>query len=182
MSSPRYITAAEVLEERAALREQLGHVPHGTGRGWSSMLWIYCDCPNCRDSYDPTGEESAKYLNMEYPSFFNGQHDVPSFAFSKIAAESFLAHLKPGFYIGNAKKAAALDDVVMILTPPLVLRPARILRVGEDYTWDEFILSEDKTKWSRRTYKNGHSIFYREGEDQNIPLKELGPRLTELFS
>jgi len=54
-AGPRVITAEEVLTERSALRKELGYVPHGTGRGWSSMLWVSCDCPNCRVYYDPTG-------------------------------------------------------------------------------------------------------------------------------
>jgi hypothetical protein len=78
-TGPRLITAEEVLVERSDLRRELGYVPHGTGRGWSSMLWVSCDCPNCRDHYDPTGEESAKYLNMDFPSFFNDQSEKPSF-------------------------------------------------------------------------------------------------------
>ena len=171
------------MEERSALRNELGYIPHGTGRGWSSMFWVSCDCPNCRDYYDPTGEESAKYLNMEYPSFFNGQNDTPSFAFSKIAKDSFLAHLKPGFYIGNAKRAAVLEDVVTILTPPFPLHPSRILHVSEDHTWDEFILSADMSSWRRRTYKKGHQAFYKPDEpDQRIPLEGISARLLEIFA
>ena len=48
-TGPRFITAEEVLIERSELRRELGYVPHGTGRGWSSMLWVSCDCPKCRD-------------------------------------------------------------------------------------------------------------------------------------
>ena len=175
------ITAAEVLAERAELRQELGYIPHGTGTGWSSYFWVSCDCPNCRDHYDPTGEESAKYMNMEFPSFFNGKSEKPSFAFSKLVKESYLATLEPGFYIGNAKKPAVLSDVCLVLTPPLVLRPARILHVAADHTWDEFILSDDKATWQRRTYEKGRSHWYKDGEDQTIPFSELPARLTELF-
>lgn len=177
----RRISADEILNERTALREHLGTVPHGSGTGWSSIFWISCDCPACRDKYDPTGEESAKYLNMDYPSFFNGQSEMPSFAFSKIAKESYLANAGTGFYIGNAKKAATLEDVVLVMTPPLALRPARILHISENHTWDEFILSEDKRFWRRRTYIKGRSVWYANDEDQAIPFADLARRLQELF-
>lgn len=169
MASPRRITAAEILAERAALRTELGSIPHGTGRGWSSMLWVSCDCPNCRDEYDPTGEESAKYLNMDSSSFFRGQSDKPSFAFSKIAKESFLAHSKPGFYLDWDHRRLDLPTLLERLTPPLALRPKTILRIGEDGVWDELVLTADETNWFRRTYRDGRIVRYKEGENPLIP-------------
>ena len=181
-AGPRVITAEEVLIERSALRRELGYVPHGTGRGWSSMLWVSCDCPNCRDYYDSTGEECAKYLNMDFPSFFNDQSEKPSFAFSKIAKESYLAHLGPGFYIGNAKKPAALEDVVLVITPPLPLKPKRILYISEKNDWDEFILSHDKSTWFRHSFEKGRTVFRgNDDPDKKIPFLELAKRLTELY-
>jgi len=178
---PRLITAAEVLAERTALRSELGYIPHGTGRGWSSMLWVYCDCPNCRDHYDPTGEESAKYLNMDHTSFFRGQSDQPSFAFSKIAKESFLAHSKPGFYVGNNTDCLSLEEVQAIaLEAPL------ILHIAANRVWNEFIPSEDKKTWRRRTYKKGHSWSpgTREEQDEyrNVPADQLLARLAAVAS
>lgn len=179
---PRLITAEEVLLERSELRRELGYVPHGTGRGWSSMLWVSCDCPNCRDYYDPTGEECAKYLNMDFPSFFNDQSEKPSFAFSKIAKESYLAHMGPGFYIGNAKKPAALEDVVLVITPPLPLKPKRILYISEKNDWDEFVLSHDKSTWFRHSFEKGRTVFRgNDDPDKKIPFLELAKRLTELY-
>jgi hypothetical protein len=179
---PRVITAEEVLTERAALRKELGYVPHGTGRGWSSMYWVSCDCPNCRDYYDPTGEESAKYLNMDFPSFFNDQSEKPSFAFSKIAKDSYLAHMSPGFYIGNAKKPAQLDDIILVLTPPLPLKPKRILYISQKHDWDEFVLTDDKAHWYRRSYEKGRAVWRgAEDPDRKIPFLELGKRLTEIY-
>lgn len=181
-AGPRVITAEEVLIERSALRRELGYVPHGTGRGWSSMLWVSCDCPNCRDYYDSTGEECAKYLNMDFPSFFNDQSEKPSFAFSKIAKESYLAHMGPGFYIGGAKKAATLEDVVLVITPPLPLKPKRILYIAPNHDWDEFILSDDKSYWTRRSYEKGRTVWRgTEDPDKEIPFLELGKRLTEIY-
>ena len=177
----RYISAAEVLAEREEQRRGGSGGGHGTGRGWSSMLWISCECPACRQEYDPTGEESAKYMNMEYPSFFNDQSELPSFRGSALFRESYLAHASPGFYIGNAKKAATLEDVILVMTPPLILRPARIIHMSKDYTWDEFILYEDKTLWRRATYVKGRSVYYKEGEDQAVPFAGLARRLQELF-
>jgi hypothetical protein len=177
MASPRLITAAEVLAERTALRSELGYVPHGTGTGWSSYMWVSCDCPNCRDEYDPTGEESAKYLNMDYESFFRGQSEKPSFAFSKIAAHSFLAHAKPGFYTGKRTDCLSLEEILAIgVQSPL------ILHIGDDGVWDEFIPSDDETMWRRRTYKQGRSVWYENGDDQKIPAADLKKRLTELFA
>ena len=179
---PRLITAEEVLAERSELRRELGYVPHGTGRGWSSMFWVSCDCPNCRDNYDPTGEESAKYMNMDFPSFFNWQVEKPSFAFSKLVKESYLAHMGPGFYIGSAKKPATLEDVVLVITPPLPLKPKRILYISQKNDWDEFSLSEDKSHWSRHSYENGQSVWRgNEDPDKKIPFFELAKRLTELY-
>ena len=181
-AGPRFITAEEILIERSALRRELGYVPHGTGRGWSSMLWVSCDCPNCRDYYDPTGEECAKYLNMDFPSFFNDQSEKPSFAFSKIAKESYLAHMGPGFYIGNAKKAATLEDVILVITPPLPLKPKRILYISQKYDWDEFILSDDKSTWFRHSFDKGRTICRGEEDpDRKIPFLALGKRLTEIY-
>ncbi len=181
-AGPRVITAEEVLTERSALRKELGYVPHGTGRGWSSMLWVSCDCPNCRDYYDPTGEECAKYLNMDFPSFFNDQSEKPSFAFSKIAKESYLAHMGPGFYIGNAKKPAPLDDVVLVITPPLPLKPKRILYISQKHDWDEFILSDDKSTWFRHSFEKGRTVCRGEEDpDRKIPFLALGKRLTEIY-
>jgi hypothetical protein len=177
MTSPRLITAAEVLAERTALRAELGSVPHGTGTGWSSYMWVSCDCPNCRDNYDPTGEESAKYLNMDHESFFRDQSEKPSFAFSKITAHSFLAHTKPGFYTGKRTDCLSLEEILAIwFQSPL------ILHIGADGVWDEFIPSHDETTWRRRTYKQGRSVWYENGDDQKIPAADLKKRLTELFA
>lgn len=172
---PRLITAAEILDERDALRNSGQDFPHNYNARCG--VWVSCDCPPCRDFYDPTGEESAKYLNMEFPSWFNGQVDMPSFYFSRAAKESYLAHIKPGFYIGNAKKPATLEAVVLVLTPPFPMKPKRILRVLGKGTWDEFILSEDKMSWQSRHYANATQVFTRE---EPIPLEELAIKLQKL--
>ena len=180
-SGPRLITAEEVLAERASLSDS-GSFPHGTGRGWSSYKWVSCDCPPCRNEYDPTGEETAKYMNMEYPSFFNGQAEKPSFSFSELVKQSYLAHMGPGFYIGGAKKAATLEDVVLVITPPLPLKPKRILYIAPNHDWDEFILSDDKSYWTRRSYEKGRTVWRgTEDPDKEIPFLELGKRLTEIY-
>ena len=173
---PRLITAAEVLEERKALRQELGYIPHGTGRGWSSYFWVSCDCPNCRDNYDPTGEESAKYLNMDHESFFRGQSEQPSFAFSRCAKESFLAHVTPGFYVGKRRDCLTIEQVSEI-----AIQAPLILHIGTDGTWDEFLPSSDETTWTRRTYTKGRSVFYKQGENPPIPSGELVQRLREFY-
>ena len=167
MSSPRNITAAEILTERAALRNELGSVPHGTGRGWSSMYWVSCDCPNCRDEYDPTGEESAKYLNGDYTSFFCDQSDIPSFAFSKIAKDSYWFSLTPGFYFDTGVHGVrTLDELLTQLTPPLALYPKHILYIGKDRVIDRFFLTKEDTTWTRRSWKDGRSIW--DSKDETV--------------
>ena len=175
MSAPRLITASEILAERAELRTELGYIPHGTGRGWSSMFWVSCDCPNCRDYYDPTGEESAKYLNMDHESFFRGKSEKPSFAFSKIAKESFLAAVTPGFYVGKRRDCLSLEQLKEV-----ALQAPLILHIGTDYVWNEYIPSEDETVWLRRTYKQGRSVFYEKEEDKKMSADKLVDHLSTL--
>ena len=170
MEVPRIITAAEILEERSFLRTELGYIPHGTGTGWSSYFWVSCDCPNCRDNYDPTGEESAKYLNMDVRSWFNGQSEMPSFAFSKIAKDSYLYHLKPGFYLGDNHNPMTFDEICSAIQYPLECRPQRILHVLTKNTWDEFLLLEDGTGRKRRSYKDGRALW---GETPPILLEDM---------
>ena len=183
----RRITAAEVLKEREELRSELGHVPHGTGRGWSSMFWVYCDCPNCRDEYDPTGQHTADYLNMDPKSFYTDQSDLPSFAFSKtLAKESLFFSATPGFYFDNDARVRQRDAFLEQMTPPLALYPRHILHIGTDGVIDRFFLSEDKSHWTRHTWKGGHSVWYKEGENPPIPFdtanQALRLRLNELFA
>jgi hypothetical protein len=183
MSAPRIITAEEIVVERTQLREELGSVPHGTGRGWSSMFWRYCDCPNCSEYYDPTGSERAKYLNMDPSSIFTDQSDLPSFAFSKIARDSFLAAATTGFYFDADARVRTLDSFLEQLTPPLALYPKHILHIGADNVWNRFFLIEDK--WVRRTWKNGNNVWHEEGTNLPIPFETsneaLRLRLKELF-
>ena len=171
---PRLITAAEVIAERTALRQELGYVPHGTGNGWSSMFWVSCDCPNCRDEYDPTGEESAKYMNMDYTSFFCDQSDIPSFAFSKIAKESYWFNAEPGFYFDTGVHGVrSLDELLSQLTPPLAIYPKHILYIGKERVIDRFFLNADDTTWTRRSWKNGQSVW--DSTDQTRIIKrDLG--------
>jgi hypothetical protein len=184
MSAPRIITAEEIVEERTQLRKELGSVPHGTGRGWSSMFWVYCDCPNCSEYYDPTGSERAKYLNMDPSSFYTDQSDLPSFAFSKIVKDSFLAAATPGFYFDADARVRTLNALLEQLTPPLALYPKHILHIGANNVWNRFFLKEDK--WIRRTWKNGNNFWHEKGTNLPIPFETsnqaLRLRLKELFA
>lgn len=174
----RTITAEEVLAEREELLANGSNWPHDVNT--SVGVWVSCGCPKCSGHYDPTGEETAKYLNMEYPSWFNGQYLKPDFfGFSALSKESYLAHMGPGLYIGNAKKPACLEDVMMVLSPPLPLRPKRILHIAENNDWGEFLLSEDKKTWSYRMYVKGHMDY--DLESFPILFSELPWRLNELF-
>lgn len=154
--APRRITAAEILAERAELRSELGYIPHGIGR---SFFWVYCDCPNCADHYDPTGEKRANYLNMDLSSFYFDQSDIPSFAFSKIAKESILAAAPPGFYFDSDARVRDLDSFLSQLTPPLALYPKAILHIGADRIWNMYSLLEESGIWMHRRWERGHSVW-----------------------
>lgn len=187
-SLPRIITAAEILEDRRALFENGGvsYWPHDYNSRCG--VWVSCDCPKCRDYYDPTGEESAKYLNMDPTSFFVDQSEIPSFSMTKIAKESFWAAAAPGFYFDNGSIYGVRDmeSFITQLTPPLALYPSHILHIGKQGIVDRFFLSDDKKSWTRRTWKAGRGVFYKVGENPPIPADtsnaELRQRLTELFS
>ena len=207
IAGPRRITAAEVLAELNKLLNDGTYWPHDYNARCG--LTVSCDCPKCRLYYDPTGEESAKYLNMDYPSWFNGQGEKPSFDFSKIARESILAHTKPGFYMDRNNETLTLATVIERLTPPLANYPFRILHIAEDYTWDEFVFVNkegkeyirEKVKYSphagmvgemsymRRTYKHGRMVWYGNPSDGKtehfVPFdtanENLRQKLIELF-
>jgi hypothetical protein len=89
----------------------------------------------------------------------------------------------PGFYIGNAKKAATLEDVILVITPPLPLKPKRILYITESDDWHEFILSQDKTTWCYSRYEKGRSVWLAmDNPDRKISILDLPKRLTELYA
>lgn len=155
-AQPRRISAAEVLAERAELRREIGYCPHGVG---GNYFWVYCDCPNCADYYDPTGEERAKYLNMDLSSFYITQSDMPSFAFSKIAKESLLFASTPGFYFNSDARVRDLTSFLSQMTPPLALYPKAILHIGTDRVWDRYIFSEETGSWTRHTWKRGMGVW-----------------------
>ena len=181
-SIPRIITAAEILEDRRALFE------NGGSSYWPHDYEAPCDCPKCRDYYDPTGEESAKYLNMDPSSFFTMQSDIPSFSLIKIAKESFWAAAGPGFYFDNGSIYGVRDmeSFITQLTPPLAIYPTHILHIGQQRAVDRFFLSDDKKSWTRRTWKDGRGVFYHDGKNPPIPADTsnaaLRQRLTEIFS
>lgn len=177
---PRRITAVEILAELNELLHNGTCWPHDYNA--SCGLWVYCDCPKCRLYYDPTGEESAKYLNMDPRSFFTDQSDIPSFSFSQIAKESLWAAATPGIYFDNDARVRTLTGFIEQMTPPLAIRPFHILHIGKDRTLDRFFLSADKTYWIRRSWKSGRSIYYKEGENPPIPTDAICARLNELFS
>ena len=187
-STPRIITATEILEDRRALFESNGssYWPHDYNARCG--VWVYCDCPKCRDYYDPTGEESAKYLNMDPTSFFTMQSALPSFSLTKIAKESSWAAATPGFYFDNGSLYGVRDmkSFITQLTPPLALYPCHILHMGKQGVIDRFFLSDDKKSWTRHTWKSGNKVFYHDGENPPIPADTsnaaLRQRVTELFS
>lgn len=183
--APRLITASDVLAERRAQFDSGTYWPHDYNANCG--LWVYCDCPKCREYYDPTGEETAKYLNMDPTSFYAKQSDMPSFDFSTLAKESFWFAATPGFYFdtGSLYGVRDMESFITQLTPPLALYPTHILHIGKGGV-DRFFLSDDKTSWSRYTWKSGNSVYYKEGENPPIPFDTsntaLRQRLTELFS
>lgn len=169
---PRLVTAEEVLKERALYK----------AASIDSTIYSW-HVGASTEFFDPTGEETAKYLNMEFSSTYARTTKLPTFGWSRLAMSSYLAHLKPGFYIGNAKKPSVLNDVIMVLSPPLALNPKRILYISPDYVWDEFIRSECRTYWTRYTYIRGQSLWYKPTDyDMNIPNAEFTARLKYLYA
>ena len=177
MAIPRLITATEILAERNALRARLSYIPHGTKPQWGGYVEISCDCPNCRDHYDPTGVECAKYLNMNPTSFFCLQSDIPCFSFSEIAKESYIANAAPGFYFDDDRLVRSKDELLSEMTP----LPRHIFHISKDGVLDRFILSKDMTNWTRHTWKNGHTVYYKDGENLPISHEALRQRLFALF-
>ena len=177
---PRRITATEVLADRRALLESNMYWPHDYNA--SCGVWVSCDCPKCQEYYDPTGEETAKYLNMDPASFFTIQSDLLSFSFTQIAKGSLWFSLAPGIYFDNDARVRTLDGFIEQMTPPLAIRPSHILHVSKDFTLDRFFLSEDKTHWNRCSWKSGRSIYYAEGTNPPIPADAICARLKELFA
>ena len=165
MTPPRLIEAKEILDERDEQRKYASS-PHES----SSMFWVSCDCYLCRDHYDPTGEETAKYLNMDPRSFFTDKAELPSFSSTSNAAkESFFFNASPGFYFDADRRVRTLDSFLEQLTPPLALRPQHILHISNDGTKDRFFLSLDKIYWCRSTCSAfGTSINYKDGENPHI--------------
>lgn len=184
MSVPRRITAADVLLNRNDLLSSGAYWPHDYNA--SCGVWVACGCPPCNEYYDPTGEETAKYFNMDPSSFFVDQSDLLSFDFFKsIAKDSLFYAAKPGFYFDNDGRVRELDSFLEQLTPPIALQPTHILHIGKNGI-DRFFLSADKTNWVRRTWKSGRSVYYKEGENEPIPFETsnaaLRARLKELFT
>jgi hypothetical protein len=183
MSTPRRITAAEILTDRRALFESDMNWPHDYTR---CGVWIYCDCPKCRDYYDPTGEECAKYLNMDPTSFFTDQSDLASFSLTKIAKESLWAAAGPGFYVDADAHVRTLDELIEQLSPPIALQPTHILHIGSNGVIDRFFLLKEKTTWHRRTWKSGRSFWDEEKKNLLVPFQTsniaLCSMLKELFA
>ena len=163
---PQRITAEEIIADRQRRQNQTDYT---------------CDCPLCRDIHDP--EELAKYLNME-ESRLTGGAEKPKFVMTpELYNKTYLRNAAPGFYIGYAKKPAALADVMMVLSPPIPLKPKRILHIHTNNYWDVFNLSEDKTVWHRESYYERGWRTHRSDSDPDIsiPFAALPARLQELF-
>lgn len=154
---PRLVTAEELLNESNQLNTTTDF-PHNYNS--FNGVWVYCDCPPCRNYYDPTRQESAKFLNMEL-SFFSEQADLPSFAFSKIAKDSYFFSAIPGFHINN--QVYNFATCLQQLTNPSC---TYIVHKSRDNVWNRFILSNDKSFWKRLTWKNGHNVYYE--DEKNI--------------
>jgi hypothetical protein len=168
---PRLITAEEVVAERKAY----------DALGLESAIYSW-QKGVCAEFFDPSGEETAKYLNMEFSPAYMGTTKLPDFTWSMLARSSYLAHLKPGFYIGNAKKPALLQDVLTLLRPPFPMKPKRLLYISPEYLWDEFILSACRRFWTHYTYIRGQSVWYKPEEyDAVIPCAEFAQRLSHLY-
>ena len=159
MSTPRFITATEVLNERKQMLRESGDPGHSGSGFWGFMP--DCFCYNCRTYYDPTGAEIASYLNC-MPSFFD-KGNPPSFLKSPLLNESFLAArgttgLFAEFAPGQQREETTLDAVAAALragTPPVLIQ--RRALVGGHRIQDEYISTEGGYRRYKRV--DGSHVF-----------------------
>ena len=170
MAFPRTVTAAEVLAERASARKvDPGH----SGDGFYGFM-PSCHCPNCRDYYDPTGEQVAAYLNCQ-PSFFDKLAYLPEFGVSELRTYSFYNARKPGIYVQGLPGSAMLfpSPLKAARNALLMQQPsAHLVKLYENGVEDHFYLNATGN-YSRFTYVKGELYMYKGGDKEVSPEKVL---------
>ena len=183
-TTPRTITPAEVLEERRTgpgfddiRRTGGGH----DGSGFFGFM-PSCFCINCRNYYDPTGEQTAAYLNCE-PSYFGHGAYQPSFFGSDLWKISYFLNRKDGIYWNSGKPVdmISLEELAASLdtspAAPSSIPPRSILIIkGVDSADDPLCYHE----WTYHQIENGYKYtLYRNGDNvynadwrKNVILRE----------
>jgi len=169
MAFARSVTAKEVMIERDAARmTDSGH----DGSGFYGFM-PNCPCPNCRDQFDPTGKETAAFLNCE-PSYFDKNAFIPTFS-QQLVKNSFYNARKPGIYLQGpmggmifSSPAKAVCNYVLSENPS-----PHILRILPDGVQDHYYLNPSGN-YSRFTYVMGQLFKYNDSSDKEmIPSKVI---------
>ena len=183
MFSPRFITAAEVLAER---NEGPGYAEWRSLGGGHDGLGFFgfmpsCDCPNCRNYYDPTGEQIAAYLNCE-PSFFDRGAYMPSFYNSDLFDVSYRAARTDGIYwnSGPLRDQITIDVLKHMLDTegpiPNALPPRSILvirKLPTTYEYHEWVYHPVDNGYKYTLHRNGENVYNAEWRARVIKPDEL---------
>lgn len=168
MSFPRLIKPEEVKVERDTVRiSEPGH----SGVLVSSLI-LSCHCANCRDYFDPMGEDTAAYLNCQ-PSMFDKGVSLPSFLGSMLYQHSFYKTRKPGLYVRHLNSAPLIFCTNIPTLKHLMTQeplPEHLLRLVDGSVEDHFYLQKETGLYSRFTYVKSQMVVYR-----GYVLKEFTP-------
>jgi hypothetical protein len=177
MAFPRIVKATEVLAERDAARKvDPGH----SGGGFYGFMPV-CHCANCRDHYDPTGEEVAAYLNCQ-SSFFDKLAYLPEFGQSELYTYSFYNNRKPGIYLQGLPGSAMLFSSPLKAVRNAVLseNPSpHLVKLYENKVEDHFYLNA-RGKYERFTYVKGQLFIYMDSSDKEISPDKVLSKMTVL--
>ena len=175
MIFPRAILAEEIMLERTAARKiDPGH----SGDGFYGFM-PNCPCPSCRDHYDPTGKETAAYLNCE-PSYFDKIAFIPSFP-PEIFKYSFYNARKPGIYVKGPFGGMLFSSPVKAVRNALLMEPqsSHIVKLYENGVQDHFYLN-DAGNYSRFTYVKGELFIYTNDADKDVSPEKVLSKMTIL--
>lgn len=159
MAYPRLIRAEEIVAERKkALLQGLFHT---TNRD-ELIANLHsrtpnCSCLICTANVDPSGNETAAYMNCA-PSSFDKTVYLPTFLGSQLFDYSFYKNRTTGLYLSNETSpimifCSTVASLKYSLTqnPP----PSHILRLYDKSIEDHYYLNKEANLYSRYTYMNG---------------------------
>jgi len=162
------VTAKEVMLDREATRIANAVYEYSSLHGFMEI----CPCPNCRDEYDPTGKESAAFLNCE-PSYFDKFSFIPIFS-PELFKKSFYSSRKPGIYVqGPIGGMIFPSPLKAVRNAILDEKPSpHILRIFPDGVQDHYYLNESGN-YSRFTYVMGLLFLYKDSSQKEVSPENL---------